>query len=83
MSFGHIFHFSSKLKSFASGSLWFEFYCHFRLKVKSDYIYLIKCCYFVIFLMGKMIILIFIKKVKEYILPTVCFQKPKRIFSVF
>ncbi|MFS8024226.1 hypothetical protein Hanom_Chr16g01460721 [Helianthus anomalus] len=29
LSFGHLYHFSLNLKPFASGSLWFQFYCHF------------------------------------------------------
>ncbi|MFS7906652.1 hypothetical protein Hanom_Chr01g00061781 [Helianthus anomalus] len=56
MMFGHFYHFSPKLKHFASGSLWFHIYCHFGLKVKSSHIYLIKPCYFVLFLTGKMVI---------------------------
>ncbi|MFS8025130.1 hypothetical protein Hanom_Chr16g01471321 [Helianthus anomalus] len=36
--------------------MWFEFYCHFGLKVKTGHIYLIKSCYFVLFLRGKMVI---------------------------
>ncbi|MFS7972365.1 hypothetical protein Hanom_Chr09g00843881 [Helianthus anomalus] len=53
MRFGHFCHFSSKLKLFASGSLWFQFYCHFGPKMKSGHICLIKSCNFVIFLTGK------------------------------
>ncbi|MFS8026543.1 hypothetical protein Hanom_Chr16g01487961 [Helianthus anomalus] len=56
MRFTQFCHFSSKLKPFASGFLWFKFYCHFGPKVKSSHIYLIKSCYFVIFLRGKMVI---------------------------
>ncbi|MFS8022833.1 hypothetical protein Hanom_Chr16g01444131 [Helianthus anomalus] len=52
--FGHFCHFSSKLKFFKSGSMWFYFYCHFGPKMKSSDIWLIKSCYFVIFLKGKM-----------------------------
>ncbi|MFS7955451.1 hypothetical protein Hanom_Chr07g00642831 [Helianthus anomalus] len=46
-------HFSRKLKSFASGSLWSQFYCHFGSKMKLGHICLIKACNFVIFLRGK------------------------------
>ncbi|MFS7929026.1 hypothetical protein Hanom_Chr04g00327731 [Helianthus anomalus] len=56
MWFGHFCHFSPKLKSFASGSLWFQFYCHVGPKMKSCHICLIKSCYFVFFLGGKMVI---------------------------
>ncbi|MFS8000097.1 hypothetical protein Hanom_Chr12g01174371 [Helianthus anomalus] len=56
MRFGHFYQFSSKFKSFASGSLWFHFYCHFGPKVKSGHICLIKYCYFVILLRSKMVI---------------------------
>ncbi|MFS7983953.1 hypothetical protein Hanom_Chr11g00980791 [Helianthus anomalus] len=51
--FVHFCHFSTKLKLFASESLWFQFYCHFGPKMKSDHIFLIKSCNFVIFLRGK------------------------------
>ncbi|MFS7994247.1 hypothetical protein Hanom_Chr12g01103601 [Helianthus anomalus] len=56
MRFDHFYHFSQKLKPFASGSLWFQFYYHFGPKVKSGHIYLIKSCYFVFFLRCKMVI---------------------------
>ncbi|MFS8004012.1 hypothetical protein Hanom_Chr13g01220611 [Helianthus anomalus] len=56
LRFDHFCHFSLKLKPFVSGSLWFQFYCHFGPKVKSDHIYLIKLCYFVLFHRGKMVI---------------------------
>ncbi|MFS8029854.1 hypothetical protein Hanom_Chr17g01527211 [Helianthus anomalus] len=56
MWFGQFYYFSPKLKLFASGSLWFQFYCHFGPKKKSVHICLIKSCYFVIFRRGKMII---------------------------
>ncbi|MFS7985447.1 hypothetical protein Hanom_Chr11g00998471 [Helianthus anomalus] len=56
MWFCHFYHFSPKLKLFASGSLWFQFYCHFGPKIKSDHICLIESCYFVLFGRGKMII---------------------------
>ncbi|MFS7999957.1 hypothetical protein Hanom_Chr12g01172741 [Helianthus anomalus] len=55
MSFVHFCHFSSKLKPFKSGSLWFHFYCHFSLKMKSADIWLKKSCYFVLFIRGKMV----------------------------
>ncbi|MFS8003475.1 hypothetical protein Hanom_Chr13g01214431 [Helianthus anomalus] len=48
--FGYFCHFSSELKPFASGSLWFQFYCHFGQKMKSGHICLIKSCNIVIFL---------------------------------
>ncbi|MFS7955143.1 hypothetical protein Hanom_Chr07g00639171 [Helianthus anomalus] len=53
MRFSHFCHFSLKLKPFASGSLWFQFYCHFGPKMKSGYICLIKSYNFVIFLSDK------------------------------
>ncbi|MFS7959865.1 hypothetical protein Hanom_Chr08g00696151 [Helianthus anomalus] len=53
LRFDHFSHFSPKLKPFASGSLWFQFYCYFGPKMKSGHICLIKPCNFVIFLMGK------------------------------
>ncbi|MFS7907591.1 hypothetical protein Hanom_Chr01g00073141 [Helianthus anomalus] len=53
MRFDYFFHFSSKLKPFKSGSLWFYFYCHFGPKIKSADIWLIKSCYFVLFLRSK------------------------------
>ncbi|MFS8024838.1 hypothetical protein Hanom_Chr16g01468051 [Helianthus anomalus] len=34
LRFGHFCHFSRKLKSFASVSMWFHFYCHFDTKAK-------------------------------------------------
>ncbi|MFS7972131.1 hypothetical protein Hanom_Chr09g00841151 [Helianthus anomalus] len=61
LRFGHFCHFSLKLKLFASGSLWFQFYCHFGPKMKSDHIYLIKSCNFVIFLRGKSVHICLIK----------------------
>ncbi|MFS7963037.1 hypothetical protein Hanom_Chr08g00733451 [Helianthus anomalus] len=64
-SFLRFSHFISKLKTFISGSLWFEFYCHFGRKMKSSYICLIKSFHFVIFFGGKIIILIFIKNLKN------------------
>ncbi|MFS7981865.1 hypothetical protein Hanom_Chr10g00956081 [Helianthus anomalus] len=36
--------------------MWFQFYCYFGPKVKSCHIYLIKSCYFVLFLRGKIVI---------------------------
>ncbi|MFS8019348.1 hypothetical protein Hanom_Chr15g01402751 [Helianthus anomalus] len=57
LRFSHFCHFSPKLKLFTSGSLWFQFYCHFGPKVKSDHIYLITSCYFVLFFRGKMVII--------------------------
>ncbi|MFS8009843.1 hypothetical protein Hanom_Chr14g01290131 [Helianthus anomalus] len=60
MRFGHFWHFNLKLKPFAFGSLWFQFYCHFDPKVKSGYICLIKSCYFVFLLRGKIVTLIFL-----------------------
>ncbi|MFS8027276.1 hypothetical protein Hanom_Chr16g01496791 [Helianthus anomalus] len=57
LSFGHFSHFNPNLKHFVSGSMWFQFYCHFDLKVKSCHIYLIKSYYFVLFLRGKMVTL--------------------------
>ncbi|MFS7987095.1 hypothetical protein Hanom_Chr11g01018341 [Helianthus anomalus] len=56
--FGQFCHFSQNLKVFVYRSLWFQFYCHFGQKVKSGHISQIKSCYFVIFLRGKMVILI-------------------------
>ncbi|MFS7964173.1 hypothetical protein Hanom_Chr08g00747101 [Helianthus anomalus] len=58
MMFGYFYHFSAKLKPFKSGSLWFQFYCHFGPKVKFVHICLIKSWYFVIFLRGKMVTII-------------------------
>ncbi|MFS7978784.1 hypothetical protein Hanom_Chr10g00919501 [Helianthus anomalus] len=63
LRFGHFCRFSSKLKSFESGSLWFQFSCHFNLKIKSTQIAQIKSWFFVIFLRlmkGKMAIVGFI-----------------------
>ncbi|MFS7982666.1 hypothetical protein Hanom_Chr10g00965481 [Helianthus anomalus] len=59
---GHFCQFSSKLKLFASGSMCFQFYCHFGPKMKSVHICLIKSCYFVLFRRGKMTISFFINK---------------------
>ncbi|MFS8029855.1 hypothetical protein Hanom_Chr17g01527221 [Helianthus anomalus] len=53
LRFCYFCHFSTKLKPFASGSLWFRFYCHFGPKMKSGHTCLIKSCNFVIFLRGK------------------------------
>ncbi|MFS7921609.1 hypothetical protein Hanom_Chr03g00239001 [Helianthus anomalus] len=39
MRFGHFYRFSSKLKPFESGSLWFQFCCHFHSRAKSGQIY--------------------------------------------
>ncbi|MFS7915626.1 putative short-chain dehydrogenase/reductase SDR, NAD(P)-binding domain superfamily [Helianthus anomalus] len=44
MWFGQFCQFSLKLKLFASGSLWFQFYYHFGPKMKSCHICLIKSC---------------------------------------
>ncbi|MFS7926488.1 hypothetical protein Hanom_Chr04g00297641 [Helianthus anomalus] len=60
LRFGHFCHFSPKLKPFTTGSLWFQFYCHFGPKVKSGHICVIKSCYLVFFLRGKIVILIFL-----------------------
>ncbi|MFS7918422.1 hypothetical protein Hanom_Chr03g00200821 [Helianthus anomalus] len=60
LRFGNLCHFSLKLKPFASGSPWFQLYCHFDPKVKSGHIFLIKSCYFILFLRGKIVILIFV-----------------------
>ncbi|MFS7931545.1 hypothetical protein Hanom_Chr04g00357231 [Helianthus anomalus] len=38
MRFGNFCHFSAKLKLFVSGSLWFQFCCHFGPKIKSGHI---------------------------------------------
>ncbi|MFS8002658.1 hypothetical protein Hanom_Chr13g01204681 [Helianthus anomalus] len=51
------FFFLPKLKPFTSRSLWFQFYCHFCLKMKSGHICLLKSCYLSFFLTGKMVIL--------------------------
>ncbi|MFS7982004.1 hypothetical protein Hanom_Chr10g00957651 [Helianthus anomalus] len=56
LRFVYFCHFIPKLISFASGSLWFQFYFHFGPKVKSGHIYFIKSCYFVLYLRGKMVI---------------------------
>ncbi|MFS7895512.1 hypothetical protein Hanom_Chr16g01500151 [Helianthus anomalus] len=53
LGFGYFYHFSPKLKSFASGSLWFQFYCHFGPKMKAGHTCLTKFCNFFIFLRGK------------------------------
>ncbi|MFS7996088.1 hypothetical protein Hanom_Chr12g01125711 [Helianthus anomalus] len=38
LRFGQFYHFSSNLKSFASGSLWFHFpFCHFSPKIESTH----------------------------------------------
>ncbi|MFS7941670.1 hypothetical protein Hanom_Chr06g00478971 [Helianthus anomalus] len=46
MRFGHFYYFSSKLKHFASGSLWFQFYYHFCPKLKLGHICLNKILLF-------------------------------------
>ncbi|MFS7907580.1 hypothetical protein Hanom_Chr01g00073001 [Helianthus anomalus] len=53
MRFDHFCHFGLKLKPFKYKSLWFNFYCHFGPKMQSIDIWLIKSCYFVIFLRCK------------------------------
>ncbi|MFS7955357.1 hypothetical protein Hanom_Chr07g00641711 [Helianthus anomalus] len=53
LRFGQFCHFSPNLNPFASGSLWFHFYCHFGQKGKSTHIsQKKKPCYFVLFLRG-------------------------------
>ncbi|MFS7914277.1 hypothetical protein Hanom_Chr02g00151511 [Helianthus anomalus] len=52
-----LYHFSPKLKSFASESMWFQFYCHFGSKVKLCHISQIKSYYFVVFPKGKIVII--------------------------
>ncbi|MFS7918426.1 hypothetical protein Hanom_Chr03g00200891 [Helianthus anomalus] len=37
LRFGNLCHFSLKLKPFASGSPWFQLYCHFDPKVVRSY----------------------------------------------
>ncbi|MFS7907247.1 hypothetical protein Hanom_Chr01g00069021 [Helianthus anomalus] len=58
LRFGHFCHFSPKLKLFESVFPSFQFYCHFGPKVKSGHICLIKSWYSVLFLRGKMVIII-------------------------
>ncbi|MFS8017476.1 hypothetical protein Hanom_Chr15g01380851 [Helianthus anomalus] len=58
LGFGH---FCSKFKLFASEYIWFQFYYYFCSKVKSIHIYLIKSCYFIIFLRGKRSFLFYLK----------------------
>ncbi|MFS7932496.1 hypothetical protein Hanom_Chr04g00368531 [Helianthus anomalus] len=62
MRFGHFWHFSPKLKHFTSGSLWFQFCCHFHPKSKSGQIVQSTSSFFFFFLsisfllmMGKMV----------------------------
>ncbi|MFS7973741.1 hypothetical protein Hanom_Chr09g00860251 [Helianthus anomalus] len=60
MRLSHFCHFSQNLKPFASGSLWFHFYCHFGPIIKSAQISKKKIMIFVLFLKGKMVIFYFI-----------------------
>ncbi|MFS8014109.1 hypothetical protein Hanom_Chr15g01340751 [Helianthus anomalus] len=39
LRFDHFCRFSTKLKSFESGYLWFQFCCHFHPKAKSGHIF--------------------------------------------
>ncbi|MFS7939271.1 hypothetical protein Hanom_Chr05g00449741 [Helianthus anomalus] len=39
LRFSHFYHFSPKLKPFESGSLWFQFCCHFHPKAKLSQIF--------------------------------------------
>ncbi|MFS7958621.1 hypothetical protein Hanom_Chr07g00680881 [Helianthus anomalus] len=50
LRFGHFCHFSSNLKPFASGSMWFHFCCHFGPKAKSAQISKKNLVFFVLFL---------------------------------
>ncbi|KAJ0886847.1 hypothetical protein HanRHA438_Chr09g0384061 [Helianthus annuus] len=58
MRFGQFYHFSSNLKLFASGSLWFQFYCHFGPNLKSGQISKKKKLVFVLFLRGILVIIL-------------------------
>ncbi|MFS7916428.1 hypothetical protein Hanom_Chr02g00177011 [Helianthus anomalus] len=42
-------HFSSKLKPFESGSMWFQFYCYFHPKSKSGQIFQLTSSFFCLF----------------------------------
>ncbi|MFS7999477.1 hypothetical protein Hanom_Chr12g01166631 [Helianthus anomalus] len=46
LRFGHFCHFSSKLKPFESGSLWFQFCCHFHLKSQYGQIFQLTFSFF-------------------------------------
>ncbi|MFS7974989.1 hypothetical protein Hanom_Chr10g00875241 [Helianthus anomalus] len=48
--FGHFCHFSLKLKHFESGSLWFQFGCHFHPKSESVQIFQVTSSFFVFFI---------------------------------
>ncbi|MFS7945935.1 hypothetical protein Hanom_Chr06g00530051 [Helianthus anomalus] len=51
LRYGHFCHFSSKLKTFESGFMWFQFCCHFHPKSKFNKIFqLIFSFFFVFFL---------------------------------
>ncbi|MFS8000688.1 hypothetical protein Hanom_Chr12g01181311 [Helianthus anomalus] len=50
LRFGHLCHFSPKLKPFEFGSLWFQFCCHFHPKSKSGQIFQLTSIFFVFFL---------------------------------
>ncbi|MFS7957040.1 hypothetical protein Hanom_Chr07g00661741 [Helianthus anomalus] len=49
MKFDHFWHFSPKLKSFESRSMWFQFCCHFHPKAKTDQIFQLISIFFVFF----------------------------------